>query len=170
MKWYLYMRGGNIMVEELYRLYSKDVYFYIYHLCKNQSLSEDLTSETFYQVMLSLPSYQGKSSIKSWIFSIARHTTYKELRKRKIEISIDELPEVGYNSDYSLLYDEMKALMEQQSEINQKVFYLRLDGYSYEEIAEQLQMNINSIRVVHHRNKKYLKKHLKRGESDENEL
>lgn len=158
------------MIEELYQLYSKDVYYYIYSLCRNQTLSEDLTSETFYQVMLSLTSFQGKSSIITWIFSIARHTTYKELRKRKIEISIDELPEFSSYSDYSLLHEDIKKLMEKQSSLHQEVLYLRLDGYSYEEIAEHLSMNVNSIRVIQHRNKKYLKEHLKRGENHENKL
>lgn len=45
-------------MKELYNSYKKDVYFYILSLCKNPSLSEDLTSKTFYQVLLSLPSFK----------------------------------------------------------------------------------------------------------------
>lgn len=38
------MKGGFLMIDELYQLYHKDVYYYIFSLCKNQTLSEDLTS------------------------------------------------------------------------------------------------------------------------------
>ena len=75
------------MIEELYEAYHKDVYIYIYSLCHDASLSEDLTSETFYQMILSLPTFKGKASLKTWLFSIARHVTFKELRKRKKEAS-----------------------------------------------------------------------------------
>ena len=77
------------MIEELYEAYHKDVYIYIYSLCHDASLSEDLTSETFYQMILSLPTFKGKASLKTWLFSIARHVTFKELRKRKKEVHYD---------------------------------------------------------------------------------
>lgn len=159
-----------MMIEQLYKLYSKDVYFYIYSLCKNQTLSEDLTSETFYQVMLSLPSFKGKSDIKTWIFSIARNVSYKEFRKQRVEVSLDVLPELGQKQQDHLLIEDIKTLIKSMSEINQKVFYMRLDGYSYEEIAFILKLNVNSVRVMNHRNKKFLKEAMERGGKDENAL
>lgn len=152
------------MIEELFKLYHKDVYFYIFSLCKNQTLSEDLTSETFYQVMLSLPSFKGNSSIKTWIFAIARHVTYKELQTRKIEISTDMIPDFPYTEKYSYQMDEIKEYMKKQPEVYQQVFHLRLEGYAFEEIAEKLHLNSNSVRVVQHRNIKYLKGLLERGD------
>ena len=59
---------------------------------RDQTLSEDLTSETFYQVLLYLPCFKYNSFVKTWIFVITRNTTYKGLRKRKIEILLEELP------------------------------------------------------------------------------
>lgn len=151
------------MIAQLYELYCKDVYYYILSLCRNQTLSEDLTSETFYQVMLSLPSFQGNSNIRTWIFSIARNITYKELRKRKIEIDIDNIAELGKRDSYTYLQDEVDAYMKTQSQISQDVFCLRLDGYSFDEIAEKLSINSSSARVIQHRNKKYLRSKLERG-------
>lgn len=150
------------MIEQIYELYCKDVYFYIFSLCRNQTLSEDLTSETFYQVMLSLPTFKEKSNIKTWIFSIARNVTYKELRKRKIEVDIDKIAEIGNHDTYTHLHDEVMAYMKSQSQMSQNVFCLRLDGYSFEEIAEKLNINSNSARVIQHRNKIFLRRQLER--------
>ena len=58
-------KGGKAVISKLYEQYHKGVYLYIYSLCHDQTLSEDLTSETFYQVMLSLPSFKYNSSIKN---------------------------------------------------------------------------------------------------------
>lgn len=159
-----------MMIEQLYQLYSKDVYYYIYSLCNDQTLSEDLTSETFYQVMLSLPSFKEKSDIKTWIFSIARNVSYKEFRKRKVEVSLDDIPELIQKQENHLLVKEINELIEKLPVLNQKVFYMRLDGYSYEEIAFILTLNVNSVRVINHRNKKYLKEIIERSKRDEDKL
>lgn len=161
------MKGGFLMIDELYQLYHKDVYYYIFSLCKNQTLSEDLTSETFYQVMLSLTKFEGRSDIKTWIFSIARHVTYKEFKKRKIEISTNVLPDIPYFEDYKSQYMDIIELLNEQSEVYQKIFLLRLDGYSFEEIGYQVNMNPHSVRVVYHRVRMYLKEKLERGEANE---
>ena len=153
-----------MMIDELYQQYHKDVYCYIYSLCHNQTLSEDLTSETFYQVMLSLPSFKGKSHIKTWIFSIARHTTYKELKKRKIEVSTDILPDIPFIQDYSYHFEDIMELIKDQPETYQQVFRVRIEGYAFEEIAEILELNANSVRVIYHRMKKHLKDILERGD------
>lgn len=149
-------------MEELYNNYKKDVYFYILSLCKNPSLSEDLTSETFYQIMLSLSSFKKDSDIKTWIFSIARNVTYKELRKRKKEITIKKIPDYPFVDEYEYRVDEIMQLIKDKPKIQQEIFKLRLEGYSYEEISVKINMNPNSIRVMYFRIKNELKKQLER--------
>lgn len=151
-------------MEELYNNYKKDVYFYILSLCKNPSLSEDLTSETFYQIMLSLSSFKKESDIKTWIFSIARNVTYKELRKRRKEINTEQIPEHPFFDEYGYKVDEIMELIKDKPKIQQEIFQLRLEGYSYEEISMKVNMNPNSIRVMYFRIKNELKKQLERGD------
>lgn len=158
------------MIEELYQSYNKDVYYYIYSICKNQTLSEDLTSETFYQVMLSLSSFSGKSSMKTWIFGIARNVIYKELRKRKVEVPINDFIEFNEYKDHHLLLSQIEEEISNMPELNQVVFRLRNEGYSYEEIGEKLSLNSRSIRVVQHRTRNRLKKRLERSGHNENKL
>lgn len=117
--------------------------------------------------MLSLTKFEGRSDIKTWIFSIARHVTYKEFKKRKIEISTNVLPDIPYFEDYKSQYMDIIELLNEQSEVYQKIFLLRLDGYSFEEIGYQVNMNPHSVRVVYHRVRMYLKEKLERGEANE---
>ncbi|WP_091231323.1 sigma factor [Fontibacillus panacisegetis] len=41
-------------LDEVYRLYSKQVYLYAYSLCRNYHMAEDLIRDTFYTAMLAL--------------------------------------------------------------------------------------------------------------------
>ena len=47
---FLYGRGGVMekdILKQLYQKYRKEIYLYLYSLCKNSSLAEDLLQETF---------------------------------------------------------------------------------------------------------------------------
>ncbi|MBR3920958.1 MAG: RNA polymerase sigma factor, partial [Oscillospiraceae bacterium] len=59
-------------IEELYNTYFHDVYLYMMSLSKSEEISEEITQETFFRAMKSLDKFEGKSSIKTWLFSIAR--------------------------------------------------------------------------------------------------
>lgn len=147
------------MIQELYEMYYKDVYVYIYSLCHNESLSEDLTSETFYQVICSLPSFRKDANIKTWIFSIARNVTFKTMKKRKKEVCYDVFQDcfVSVTKDYDDRMHQIYELIKQLPKRDQLIFHMKLQGYSYVEIAEQLKLNPSSVRVIDYRNRKFLK-------------
>ena len=61
------------LIKDLYEKYKQDVFIYLLSITHNKSLSEDLVSETFLGAIKSLANFKGKSDIKTWLFSIARH-------------------------------------------------------------------------------------------------
>ncbi|MEG1651612.1 MAG: RNA polymerase sigma factor, partial [Oscillospiraceae bacterium] len=67
----------SISIRSLYEKYKRDVYTYLFGLTHNQADAEDLTSEVFVSAIKSLPNFQGKSEIKTWLFSIARYKWYE---------------------------------------------------------------------------------------------
>lgn len=60
-------------LEELYARYKTDVYRHLCSLTHDPTEAEDLLSETFLRVLKSLPRFQGKCSVKTWLFAIARN-------------------------------------------------------------------------------------------------
>lgn len=108
--------------------------------------------------MLSLPSFKYNSSIKTWIFAIARNNAYKELRKRKVEISLEELPEFSINNKlFNHDYNYMISLIDALPEREKIIIHMRMEGYSFDEIAEKINMNTNSARVLFHRTRQIIK-------------
>lgn len=152
-------------IEILYKKYSKDVFRYIFSLTKDKNLSEDILQETFLKAINSINSLKGNSNIKTWLFSIARYSLYDYYNKNKIELSIEdllELPKVDFQNEYSykILKEMIDNFIDNQDEKKQKVFNLRLEGYSYDEIGEKLKLTSGSARVIFFRLKNELKEKL----------
>ena len=158
------------LLVELFESYYKDVYRYLYSLCHDASLSEDLTSEVFLEVIKSIASFRGDSDVKTWLFSIARHRWYAYLRTKTHQLpteSIHELYDSNFvdiqPSDDSVDLEQLiHSLLDKEPELTKNVFQMRLDGYSYFEIGEKYQISENSARVIFFRTKAKIKKYLEK--------
>lgn len=79
-------RGGKPMdsvFDELYSKYHHDVFQFIFYMVKNREQAEDLVQEVYIRVLKSYERFEGKSSEKTWLFSIARNVTIDHFRKSK---------------------------------------------------------------------------------------
>lgn len=153
------MKGGNILqyhIEYLYQTYKTDIYTYFISLTRNKTLSEDLTSETFLTAIRCLPSFQGKSTIKTWLFGIARNKWLEHLKKAYKTGSQIQLAQLYAQTEFNIeetaiqkeCISRIYHLVEMQAPVQKQVFLLRLEGYSFLEIAEKLQISQNSARVI----------------------
>jgi RNA polymerase sigma-70 factor (ECF subfamily) len=149
----------------IYEQYKQDVFMYLVSITHNVTLSEDLVSDTFLGAIKTLPHYEGNSDIKTWLFSIARHKWYEHLRKEKPTASIDELTEY-YLSDESELDQIVEKselakrtleLLAQEDSRTRTIVMMRIEGFSFYEIAKQSGISEGSARVINFRAKKRLK-------------
>lgn len=156
--------------EELFRLYYRDVYSYLYGMSSDASLSEDLASEVFLEAVRSVSSFRGESGIRTWLFSIARHRWSAYLRKKKrtpqtaVFSAEEAMPEPYYNEP-ELMEDALaiaENMLAAENETAAEVFRLRLEGFSYAEIAERLGISENSARVVYFRVRNRIRKELEK--------
>ena len=156
------------LLSEIFEAYYKDVYAYLYSLCRDPSLAEDLASEVFLSVVTSLPSFRKESDIKTWLFTIARRRWFDYLRKQNRQIpteSIHDLYEcsvpgtVDPESDAAFI---VRNLLQSEPELTRAVVQMRLEGYSHYEIGQKHHISENSARVIWFRAKTKIKKHLEK--------
>jgi RNA polymerase sigma-70 factor (ECF subfamily) len=157
-------------IEKLYLEYKQDIYNYLLSITHNHTLSEDLLSETFVKAIYSIGSFKENSSIKTWLFGIARNLWLQSLRKDKATVEYSELLEL-YISDSTFdnfnakqIAHKVRELLKTKDEQVQKVIGMRIDGISYCEISEKIGISENSARVIDFRTKKWLKSILKKEE------
>jgi RNA polymerase sigma factor (sigma-70 family) len=153
-------------IENFYMLYKKDVYVYLLSLTHNPTLSEDLLSETFVASISSIGNFKGQSSVKTWLFSIARNLWLQSIRKEKQTVEYNDLLEL-YVSDSiaeKLITKEtvkrIKNLLLEKDERTQKIVNMRVEGYSFGEIAHEVNISESSTRVIDFRTKKWIKSNL----------
>ena len=154
-------------IETLYLAHRDDIYSYLLWLTRDPSLSEDLLQETFVKAISSIGGFRGESSVRTWLFSIARHAWLHQLRKRRPTESIDDcdIRAPGDVDDRLFQRQTLSRTMELLSEKDhraRKIVGLRCQGYSYCEIAQDLGISENSARVIEFRVKRDLKAALER--------
>lgn len=154
------------LLEELFSRYYKDIYSYLYRLSRDISLSEDLTSEVFLEVVRSVATFRGESNIKTWIFSIARHKWCHHLREKQGQTETTLLTEF-LPSDaaapedsvfYQMLLERVHALLDAEPPRTKSIVLMRLEGYSFYEIGEEHGISESSARVIDFRAKAKIRK------------
>ena len=78
-----YLAGDDAAMGELVREYMDGLIIFLNSFTNNLSEAEDLMEETFFRLAYKKPRYTGKSSFKTWLYSIARNLAIDSLRKRK---------------------------------------------------------------------------------------
>ena len=66
------------------------VYRYLFSLCRDADLAEELCQETFCQSLRQLGSFRGDCTPQVWLCAIAKRLWYKELERRKRNVPLEE--------------------------------------------------------------------------------
>ena len=69
MNWIKRHRGVAVLedIEKAYMQYAKDVYRYLFGLCHDRDLAEELTQETFFRAMQTSGNYDGSCKLSVWL-------------------------------------------------------------------------------------------------------
>lgn len=170
------------LLEKLFHTYYKDIFRYLYSLTHDITLSEDLASEVFLEVVKSIASFRGEADIKTWLFSIARHKWMDYLRKKNRRVETAGLSELvgeqvvfngkesnitsmkGIEEQYldKELLERIYALLEEEPERTRSIVKLRIEGYSFYEIGKKQGISESSARVIYFRVKEKLRQTLEK--------
>lgn len=90
------LKGDEGAFNELFDRYSRRVYAFALRRVGRPADAEDIAQEVFLQVHRSLPSFQGRASLSTWIFGITHNVTCRHFRRRGapiVSIDHDDAPE-----------------------------------------------------------------------------
>ncbi|GAA0329682.1 RNA polymerase sigma factor SigX [Bacillus carboniphilus] len=158
-------------LQRLYETYFDDVYHYLLYFTNSKSEAEDLTQDTFIKVFKTYKKFQQKSTIKTWIFSIARHVAIDHYRKKKmlslvpnllsnLGKSRDGLPDehIEKLGNWEILHH---ALLKVKPDFRNVIILRGLKEFSVKETADILNWKESKVKVDYHRALKELKKIVK---------
>ncbi|WP_438318667.1 sigma-70 family RNA polymerase sigma factor [Sporosarcina sp. FA9] len=173
-------RTKNKQIEELMTRYGEEIKRLAYTYVKDHAAAEDITQEIFLTVYLKLDSFTKKSSIRSWIYSIAINKCKDYLRSwhvRKISVreNIKDVlaakwtrpdEELHAKMESAQLVDEVLRLPIKYREVILLHYYREL---SIREISAILAIGESTVKVRLHRGREKLRKPmelLERGEAN----
>lgn len=97
--------------DEICRRCTPVVYRFLLSLCKDASLADELTAETFYQAYLHIDTFRGNCRVESWLCQIAKNALTKELRRQRRAVPFEETHELAAPDDiFELLADKEQAM------------------------------------------------------------
>lgn len=149
--------------EHIYDTYVDMVFSRCLFILDDKDLAEDATQETMIKVYFALEKFEGRSSLKTWIYRIASNHCFGVLKKRR-ESSYEALLEDGVQFEdtediYQTLTDQSQvtdALSLLSKDIRAILLLKYIDGYSYEEISEIAQVSPSAVKMRIHRAKQEL--------------
>ena len=157
-------------IEDVYKEYANIIYKYVYSLSKSKDIAEEITQETFLIAVENIKKFRGECKISVWLCQIAKHAFFKYIKKRKMEIPIDEVKDV---IDEKVLIDEICKIdekdrflkkIEKWKEPMQSIVKLRLEtDFTFKEIGRIYGKNENWAKVIFFRGKEKLKEESKNG-------
>lgn len=149
---------------DLMNRYREPVYFMVLRMTGSPADAEDLTIEAFGKAFKSLPNYSPKFAFSTWLFRIASNNCIDYLRKKGRSDIFDE--ESGEISEYHKqnllskdatpeeevmrkeLLSKIRVVVDKLKPHYRKMVELRYyKEYSYEEIAEQLDLPIGTVKA-----------------------
>lgn len=162
---------NEILSEKMLCAEYEAVYRYTLALCKNETLAEDITQDTFLKAMRAYDKFKGESSLYTWLCSIAKREFLNKIRKQSREVSIDEsldIPDEKGDSFENLIQKKDTAMyihlcLHKMDEPYKEVFSLRVFGeLSFSDIAKLFTKTESWARVTFHRARKIINEQLRK--------
>lgn len=166
-----------ISYTEIYNSYSPEIRRYLNSIFSIED-SEDLLQDIFLKIFNALPSFRGDSNIKTWIYRIATNTVLDRLKSNaykfnKVQHELNPTTLHYNNNGYSITFDKqiekeemndcIRQFINELTEKNRTVFVLsQYESFTNKEIAEILNITVDSVKIRLHRAKETLKGTLSR--------
>jgi len=135
--------------EALVKGLHADVYRYALWLIKDKAIAEDVVQETFLRAWKSIDSLNDEAAAKSWLITILRRENARRFERKQFDlVDIDDVAVADPNdiNDMVLEHRELRKIMSSLSEEYREPLMLQIImGFTGDEIAEQLNLNKNTV-------------------------
>jgi RNA polymerase sigma-70 factor, ECF subfamily len=127
--------ADKIALKRFFLRHQTRIFRFIQRIVRNEAVAEELTNEVFLDVWLDAKSYEGRSSVTTWLLTLAHNRAVSSLRKRRDEAwNEDEAKHIPDGADTAevvvqkankgaLLRQCLDALPPDQREIMDLVYY-----------------------------------------------
>ena len=160
------LKGDQLYQKTLFDKFSPRMLGIAERYSKNSDEAHDILQETFIKVFNNLNKYKHNGSLEGWVRKICVNSSLDYLRRtRKLKLN-DDVEELEYKLEsqqtnvlQDLAAEDLMGILNELPEGYKAVFNLFvIDGYSHKEIAEQLEISVNTSKSQFSRARALLRK------------
>jgi len=167
-----FLNGDDEGIAEIVRDFKDGLILYLNGYVKNIYTAEELAEDTFFRLMVKRPKFLGKSSFKSWLYSIGRNVAVDRIRHdhKMSDTPIEDMETYlsdEYDLERSYIKEERKievrrALDKLPLDYRQVLWLIYFEGFSNAEASVIMKKNERQIRNLLYRAKQSLKNELEK--------
>ncbi|MEM6877770.1 MAG: RNA polymerase sigma factor [Bacteroidota bacterium] len=146
---------------------------FAYNLTKNAEDAKDLYQETAFRAMTNRDKFRMGTNLKAWLFTIMKNIFINNYRKKmKANTIMDNTDNLYYlnsgrqtienDGDGNILIKELRRMIDQLDDSTRVPFLMHYQGYKYQEIADQLELPLGTVKSRIFFARKDLKAQIKR--------
>ena len=140
--------------------FRRKVFGLAYSFLRDREAAEDVTQEVFIKVWRALPGFDGRASMSTWMYTIARNASLSALRARRPQSSLSDpevmeaveainpVPPADIIADRAAIRRLVDQLPTKQRQV---VMLFYMEGQSHEEVAAMLAMPVGTVKTLLHR-------------------
>jgi RNA polymerase sigma factor (sigma-70 family) len=174
------LKGDQVSYRAIMKKYHDQVYGLLFRMVHEKDEVEDLTQEAFIKAFQSLHNFNEEFAFSTWLYKIATNNCIDFIRKKKLQtFSIDkpieskegefgfEIPDSTFEPDRSMIAGQRsKALEEAVNSLPEKyrqvILMRHTEDKDYQEIAEELDLPLGTVKAHIFRAREILYKKLKK--------
>lgn len=157
--------GNDTAFEELVRRHQQRVFALVGGILRRREDVEDVAQQVFLKAFVSIKRFDQRAAFSTWLYKISVNECWDYLRKKKVRplvyesdlseeqvsrldgiVSLDR-PPVG-PSERAETRDLIEHMLEKLPEQDRQLLLLKeVEGFSVEELAEILKLNVNTVKV-----------------------
>ena len=143
----------NVQFHKLNKL----LHAFAYNLTKNIEDADDLFQETAYRAISNLDKFRAGTNLKAWLFTIMKNIFINNYRKKsKAKTIVDTTDNLYYinsggtsvsnGSESNIMMEELNKLIDNLDENLRKPFMMHFKGFKYQEISDQLELPLGTVK------------------------
>lgn len=164
-----FINGDVKGFEELVLEYKNVLIYFLNRYVQDLNIAEDIAQDAFVDVYVYKERYNGKTSFKTYLFTIGRNKAVDYIRKNKhmqYTVNIEEQTEISsvenelidyviQNENKGLIAHALERMKEEYARV---LILIDFEDFSYKEAANILGKTTSQVKVLVHRARKSLRK------------
>lgn len=137
--------------------FNQSLQAFAYHLTKDAEDANDLLQETHYRALSNHDKFAEGTNIKAWLFTIMKNifiNNYRRKSRRKTvfdntedQFVLNSAPaRVGNSAESNLISADINEAIDELDGQYKKPFMMHFQGYKYQEIADDMELPLGTVK------------------------